>query len=66
MMLKGQVPEAFPPHELRGPGLSPTLFPGVPPSAGRGHSLVKGEVAVEPLRKLGEPGTPRPATPGAP
>ena len=52
----------------RPPGLSITLLPGVLvlPFLGRGHSLAKGEVAVEPLRKLGDPGTPRPATPGVP
>lgn len=55
-------------------GLSPFCIPRadpLPPRAralpvGWGHSLAKGEVAVEPLRKLGDPGTPRPVTPGAP
>lgn len=57
-----------PPMGWAGAGLGPILLQTapVPPSAGMGHSLAKGEVAVEPLRKLGDPGTPRPATPGAP
>lgn len=35
-------------------------------SGGLEGMMAKGEVAVEPLRKLGDPGTPRPVTPGAP
>lgn len=54
-------PEApHPPWAGRGQDRAPCSSPG------RGHSLAKGEVAVEPLRKLGDPGTPRPATPGVP
>ena len=35
-------------------------------SGGLEGMMAKGEVAVEPLRKLWDPGTPRPVTPGAP
>lgn len=59
----GRVP--FPRAGCRAESHSASPGPSLP-SVGRGHSLAKGEVAVEPLRKLGDPGTPRPATPGAP
>lgn len=35
-------------------------------SGGLEGMMAKGDVAVEPLRKLGDPGTPRLAMPGAP
>ena len=58
------------PHRLGGgraePHSAPRGLVRSPHPPGRGHSLAKGEVAVEPLRKLGDPGTPRPVTPGAP
>lgn len=55
----GPSPFCIPRADLYHP--SPRALP-----VGWGHSLAKGEVAVEPLRKLGDPGTPRPVTPGAP
>lgn len=69
--LKRQEQKSTPQDGLKA-GLSPFCIPRAnpyPPRAlpvGWGHSLAKGEVAVEPLRKLGDPGTPRPVTPGAP